>query len=41
MGNRLSRIYTRTGDDGGHHLMSQSRASCAGCSGTLPAWPSR
>jgi hypothetical protein len=32
MGNRLSKIYTKTGDDGGHDLMSQSRASCAGCS---------
>lgn len=32
MGNRLSKICTRAGDDGQRDLMSQSRASCAGCS---------
>lgn len=32
MGNRLSKIYTRTGDDGGRDSMSQYRASCADCS---------
>lgn len=31
MGNRLSKTYTKTGDDGGHHSMSQDRASCAAC----------
>jgi hypothetical protein len=31
MGNRLSKIYTKTGDDGGRNLMSQDRASCAAC----------
>ena len=32
MGNRLSKIYTRTGDDGRRTLPSQLRASCADCS---------
>lgn len=29
MGNRLSKIYTRTGDDGGRTRWSRCRASCA------------
>ena len=29
MGDRLSKIYTKTGDDGGRDLMPQHRASCA------------
>ncbi len=32
MGNRLSKIYTKTGDDGRRYSKSQCRASCADCS---------
>ena len=32
MGNRLSKIYTKTGDDGRHGSKSQLRTSCADCS---------
>jgi hypothetical protein len=32
MGNRLSKIYTKTGDDGRRYLLPQTRASCAICS---------